>query len=157
ADGRAEVFCELSRSEHDERVRASAVYVLCLKDGGPSAGHVRLMAVVDCGTPVIATAVRGLEGYVDRRSAILVPPGDPERLGADVSASEPRSRASSIARKRSSASSGANRRPTLSSSMISGQAPERAATAGVPAASDSISTSPNASSTEGRTLAHAPA
>src|SRR5438034_1110887 len=43
ADGRAEVFCELSRSEHDERVRASAVYVLCLKDGGPSAGHVRLM------------------------------------------------------------------------------------------------------------------
>jgi glycosyltransferase involved in cell wall biosynthesis len=82
ADGRAEVFCELSRSEHDERVRASALYVLCLKDSGPSAGHVRLMAVVDCGTPVIATAVRGLEGYVeDGRSAILVPPGDPERLG----------------------------------------------------------------------------
>jgi hypothetical protein len=84
-DGRAEVLCEVPRSEHDERVRSSAVYVLCLEEGGPSAGHVRLMAVTDCGTPVIATAAPGLEGYVeDGVTAVLVPPGDPERLRAAI-------------------------------------------------------------------------
>jgi hypothetical protein len=40
---------------------------------------------------------------------------------------------------------------------ISGHAPDLAATTGVPAASDSASTTPKASSTAGSTLAHAPA
>ena len=63
--------------------------------------------------------------------------------------------ASARARARSAASPGSNRRPTRSSSTISGQAPERAATTGVPAASDSTSTRPKASSSEGSTVAEA--
>jgi len=81
AGGKAQVLVELSRGEHDSRLREAAVYVICLRDEGPSAGHVRLMAAAGAGTPVIATDARGLQGYaVDGTTAILVPPGDPSAL-----------------------------------------------------------------------------
>jgi len=84
-EGRAEILCELSRPDHDARLRAAAIYVLSLRAGGPSAGHVRLMAAVGAGTPVVATRVPGLDGYVeDGETAVLVPPADPRSLRAVI-------------------------------------------------------------------------
>ena len=83
AGGRAAVHCELPRSEHDRLLRNAAVYALCLRDDGPSAGHVRLMAAVDSGAAVVASDVPGLEGYVEPgRTALVVPPAEPKRLAS---------------------------------------------------------------------------
>ncbi len=86
-DGRAEVWTELSREKHDRLVRRAAVYALCVRDGGPSAGHVRLMAATDQGAAVVASDVPGLEGYVEPgASALTVAPGDPDGLRAAIDA-----------------------------------------------------------------------
>jgi glycosyltransferase involved in cell wall biosynthesis len=71
------VLCEVSRDEHDARLRTAALYLICLRETGPSAGHVRLMAAVGAGAPVIASGVPGLREYVeDGRTAVLVEPSD---------------------------------------------------------------------------------
>jgi hypothetical protein len=80
-EGRAEVLCEVSRDEHDARLRTAALYLICLRETGPSAGHVRLMAAVGAGAPVIASGVPGLREYVeDGRTAVLVEPSNPDAL-----------------------------------------------------------------------------
>lgn len=84
-DGRAQVFVELSHQEHDRILRESAIYVLCLRDEGPSAGHVRLLAAVDAGLAVVASDVPGLIGYVEPEvCTVVVPPGDPSRLATAI-------------------------------------------------------------------------
>ena len=96
AGGAAEIRCEIPWDEHVATLRASAVYAIVLADRGLSAGHVRLMSAVENGAPVVASAVRPLEGYaVDGETALLAPPGDPERLRAAVDAllADPRRRA----------------------------------------------------------------
>jgi glycosyltransferase involved in cell wall biosynthesis len=79
--GRARVRCEIPRREHDELMRAAAVYVIALADHRDSAGQVRLMTATQARTPVVASAVAALDGYaIDRETALLVPPEDPEAL-----------------------------------------------------------------------------
>jgi glycosyltransferase involved in cell wall biosynthesis len=80
----AEVLCELTREEHDARLREAAVYALVLRETAVSAGQVRLTAAVDSGTPVVAAAVPALDGYAEKGTAVLVPPADPEALGGAV-------------------------------------------------------------------------
>ena len=83
--GHARVACEISREEHDRLLRGCAVYALCVRDDGPSAGHVRLMAAVDAGLAVVASDVPGLHGYLEPDdTAIVVPPEDPKRLASAI-------------------------------------------------------------------------
>lgn len=82
---RATTLCEIPRAEHERLLRAAAVYVIALRADAPSAGQVRLMAAVDAGTPVVATRVPALDGYVEEGvSALVVLPHDPDALGAAV-------------------------------------------------------------------------
>jgi len=86
-DERAHVLVEIENDEHDRLLAAASVYALCLRDEGPSAGHVRLLAAVDAGLAVVASDVRGLEGYVvPGETAELVPPRDPEALAQAIGA-----------------------------------------------------------------------
>lgn len=79
--GRATVLCEAPHEVHDRALREAALYAICLAEDGPSAGHVRMMSAVEAGTPVVATRVRGLDGYVEEgRNAVTVPPSDPAAL-----------------------------------------------------------------------------
>jgi hypothetical protein len=83
--GRARVLSEISTDEHQALVSSAAVYILCLGETGASAGQVRLMTAVRSGTPVVATRVRGLEGYaVDGVSALVVNPCDAAALRSRV-------------------------------------------------------------------------
>jgi glycosyltransferase involved in cell wall biosynthesis len=81
----AAVFTELSRAEHDEHLRQSDVYVMAMRELGVSAGHVRLMAAVEAGVPVVASAIEALDEYVSAgETALLVPPGDSDELRRTV-------------------------------------------------------------------------
>ncbi len=85
-DRRAQVHSELSRTEHDAIVSAAAVYAVVLRrQKGPSAGHVRLMAAVGAGAPVVATESPGLDGYlIGGETALLVEPANPAALAAAI-------------------------------------------------------------------------
>lgn len=77
----AEVHVEIPWEVHDRLLRSAAVCVLAIEDRGLSAGHVRLMAAVEAGVPVVATDVRSLEGYaVAGETAVLVPAAAPREL-----------------------------------------------------------------------------
>jgi glycosyltransferase involved in cell wall biosynthesis len=83
--GRARVFSEISADEHQELVSSATVYVLCLRETDASAGQVRLMTALRTGTPVVATRVRGLEGYaVEGVTALVVDRGDAAALRSRV-------------------------------------------------------------------------
>lgn len=85
ADGRARVLVEIPSDAHDRVLAEAAVFALCVRDEGPSAGHVRLLAAVDAGLAVVASAVPGLEGYVvPGETAELVPAGDPQALADSI-------------------------------------------------------------------------
>jgi hypothetical protein len=85
SDRRARVLCDVPPEHHDRILASSAVFALCLSTDGPGAGHVRLMAAVERGVPVVASDVPALVGYVeDGETAALVPPGDPARLGQRI-------------------------------------------------------------------------
>lgn len=80
-DERARVLVEVDRAAHDRELRGAAVYAVCLEPVDPSAGHVRLMAAVDAGVPVVATAVQGLDEYVvPGETALTVPARNPQAL-----------------------------------------------------------------------------
>jgi hypothetical protein len=71
------ILSEISREEHQRYVENAAIYVLCLQEEEMSSGQVRLMDAVRGGTPVVATRVKGLEGYIaHEETGILVNPGD---------------------------------------------------------------------------------
>lgn len=77
-DKRATVMCAISREAHLQCIREAAVYVLSLHETYHSSGHVRLSECVRSGTPVIATDVTALRGYViHNETGILIPPADP--------------------------------------------------------------------------------
>jgi hypothetical protein len=83
----ARVLSEVPEDEHERLLRESAVSAIVIEDRGLSAGQVRLMTSVSAGVPVVATRVRSLEGYVDEgETGVLVPPGDPTRLRAEIDA-----------------------------------------------------------------------
>jgi glycosyltransferase involved in cell wall biosynthesis len=83
--GRGRVLCEISLEEHRKYVASAAVYVLSLTDKEISSGQIRMMHAISAGTPVVATKVRGLEGYcISGVTAAVVPPGDPIALRASI-------------------------------------------------------------------------
>ncbi|GAA0553906.1 hypothetical protein FHS83_001676 [Rhizomicrobium palustre] len=96
ARGTVDVQCEVSLAEHDAYVAGAQLYVLCLQEQYKSSGQVRLAACIEAGVPVVASDVRGLEGYlVDGVSAAVVPPKNPEALAKRVAAllADPEARA----------------------------------------------------------------
>lgn len=75
--GRAHVLCDVAREVHQRYLDAATVYVISLKEMLVSSGQVRLQDAVQAGVPVVATKVRGLEGYATAgETALLVEPGD---------------------------------------------------------------------------------
>jgi hypothetical protein len=81
----AEVLCEITREEHEHYVKNAIIYVLCLSEQERSSGHVRISDATKATTPIVATAVKGIEGYIDDgKTGLLVPPGDATRLRAAV-------------------------------------------------------------------------
>jgi glycosyltransferase involved in cell wall biosynthesis len=84
-DGRARVEVELPRRAHDEAVRGARAYVIPLRHEPGSAGQVRLAAATQARTPVVASAVPALAGYViGDETALTVPAGDPDALRAGI-------------------------------------------------------------------------
>ncbi len=80
-EGAARVLVDVPGPEHDLLVGGAAVYVIALEDQLGSAGQVRLMTATQARTPVVASDVAALDGYVvDGETALLVPPGDPAAL-----------------------------------------------------------------------------
>ncbi len=77
ARGRGEIHVEIPWAEHERLLRDRDLCVIAIEDRGLSAGHVRLMAAVEAGVPVVATDVPSLDGYaVGQQTAVLVPAGD---------------------------------------------------------------------------------
>lgn len=81
----AEILTDIPREQHDALLGGASVYLLVSRDEGRSAGHVRLMSCATRGTPVVATAVPGIEGY-EHLALRVVPPGDPGALAAAAQA-----------------------------------------------------------------------
>lgn len=80
-DGRARVLSEIPAEEHERLLRSATLYALILREQRVSSGHVRLARAIEAGTPVVATTVQGLAGYVqDGVTATAVPPGDAAAL-----------------------------------------------------------------------------
>ena len=80
-DGRATVLSEVSPEEHARLLCAAGVYALVLREQDASTGQVRLARAIEAGIPVVASDVRGLDGYLeDGITAVGVPPGDPVAL-----------------------------------------------------------------------------
>jgi hypothetical protein len=94
--GRASVFSELRTEEVQEMLEQAAVAVIAVRDEGISQAQIRLCAAVDAATPIVASRIRSLEGYLEEgRTSLVVAPGDPlalrqavERLLADPGARE---------------------------------------------------------------------
>jgi glycosyltransferase involved in cell wall biosynthesis len=77
AKGLAHVLHEISRDDHEREVKKATVYVLSLLERERSSGHVRIREATRAETPIVATAVKGIEGYIDHgETGLLVPPGD---------------------------------------------------------------------------------
>jgi glycosyltransferase involved in cell wall biosynthesis len=77
SNGRANVLFEISMEDHEREIKKADVYVLSLLERERSSGHCRIMDVTRAGIPVVATAVKGIEGYIDNgETGLLVPPGD---------------------------------------------------------------------------------
>jgi hypothetical protein len=84
-NGSADVLCEIPREEHGRQVQGAAVYVLSLLERERSSGQVRISDVTRAGTAIVATAVRGIEGYIEHgETGLLVPPGNAPLLRAAI-------------------------------------------------------------------------
>jgi glycosyltransferase involved in cell wall biosynthesis len=69
------VRCDIPAAEHFSEVAQAAVYAMPLHENMASAGHIRLMTAIAARTPVVASSIAGLDGYlVD--TAVTVPSGD---------------------------------------------------------------------------------
>jgi glycosyltransferase involved in cell wall biosynthesis len=79
--GLAKIFCEIPKVQHDELFETATIYALCLKEATKSSGQIRLACSIEAGVPVVATDVKGLEGYLlDGITAKAVPVGDAKAL-----------------------------------------------------------------------------
>jgi glycosyltransferase involved in cell wall biosynthesis len=80
-DNKATVFTDIPKEEHDRLFASATVYALCLKEEQKSSGQIRLASSIEAGVPVVASNVRGLEGYlIDNVTALAYPPGDAQSL-----------------------------------------------------------------------------
>jgi hypothetical protein len=87
AGGRALVLSEVSAIRHEQLLRECDVYALVLWEQHASSGQVRLARAVEAGIPVVASSVRGLEGYLeDGVTGIAVAPGDAGALRQAIDA-----------------------------------------------------------------------
>ena len=85
ADGRATVLCDIEQREAEELLRRATLSVISMREARRSQGHARLRDAVDAGVPVVASDTMSLRDYaLDGQTALLVPPGDPERLRAAI-------------------------------------------------------------------------
>jgi Glycosyl transferases group 1 len=77
----AQLFTEISKSEHDRMLAHACVCAISLKEERKSSGQVRLGAAVELGVATVATAVDGLKDYLlPGVNAMTVPPADPMAL-----------------------------------------------------------------------------
>ena len=84
-NGIADVLCDIPREDHQSQVQRATVYVLSLFERERSSGQVRIADTTRAGIPIVATAVKGIEGYIDDgETGLLVPPGDVTLLRARV-------------------------------------------------------------------------
>lgn len=75
------ILTEISHSEHESLVKSARLYVLCLKQSNISSGQIRLSHCSEFLTPVVASDVYGLRGYLeDGVTGLAVPPEDPASL-----------------------------------------------------------------------------
>ncbi|PWD50897.1 hypothetical protein C8046_09770 [Serinibacter arcticus] len=95
------VRSDVPRPEHDALLADAELLIVALKDRSVSAGHVRLMSAATFGVPVVATAVRGIQGY-EELAVRLVPVNDPALLREAVEgvASDPEALRREMARVR---------------------------------------------------------
>lgn len=86
-DGQALVLSEVSTAMHERLLRESDAFALVLKEHHASSGQVRLGRAIQAGIPVVATSVRGLQGYLeDGVTGIAVPIGEPAALRTAIDA-----------------------------------------------------------------------
>jgi hypothetical protein len=71
----AKAIANMNRESHDRLLGKSELYILALKETHVSAGHVRLMSALTRKTPLIASATKGVLGYLQLATA-TVPSGD---------------------------------------------------------------------------------
>lgn len=84
--GKVRVLHEIPREEHDRLFSSATVYALCLRDEVKSSGHIRLASSIQAGVPVVASKVRGLDGYlIDGITAVSVPEGNAQILADTIS------------------------------------------------------------------------
>lgn len=77
----ATVLSEIPSEQMSELLANAAVSVLPMRDAGVAQGQIRLKDAVDAGAPVVASATRSLQGYVEPgATAVVVPPADPDAL-----------------------------------------------------------------------------
>jgi hypothetical protein len=81
AGGRAEVHTDLVYDDAMALLRRASVCAIVMREAEMSTGHVRLADATEAGVPVVATATRSLEGYLnDGETGLLVAPGDAKAL-----------------------------------------------------------------------------
>ncbi|MEI3865698.1 hypothetical protein V6S02_01245 [Microbacterium sp. CCNWLW134] len=71
----ATALADVPRDRHDKMLASAELLLVILQEKAVSAGHVRLMSAATFGTPVILSAIRGVEGY-EHLAVATVPPGD---------------------------------------------------------------------------------
>jgi glycosyltransferase involved in cell wall biosynthesis len=79
------VLSEISREDHERLVKTARLYILSLKQTNISSGQIRLSHCSEFCTPMVASDVYGLRGYLqDGVTGIAVPPADPDALRVTV-------------------------------------------------------------------------
>jgi hypothetical protein len=73
----ATIHCEISPLEHDRLLASAEVCVICLKEDQKSSGQIRIGSCIELHVPIVASGVRGLDGYaVDNVTVMAFTPGD---------------------------------------------------------------------------------
>jgi hypothetical protein len=86
-DDRARVLCEITPEQHAEEVAGCLVYLLALREAEVSSGQVRLSEAWDAGALIVASEVKGLQGYLDSgRNCLTFEPGDDRGASEAVAA-----------------------------------------------------------------------
>lgn len=81
AGGRVTVLSEIPCAEHQRLLLDAGVYALVLREINASAGQVRFARTIESGVPIVASAIRGLDGYLqDGVTGLAVPVGDASAL-----------------------------------------------------------------------------
>ena len=87
SDGKVKVLSNIPKKDHDHLFGSATVYALCLKEKFKSSGQIRLASGIEAGVPVVASSVKGLDGYLlDGATAAAVPPENPQALSDAISA-----------------------------------------------------------------------